>query len=78
MDSIVLAIVLCQIYVQAVIYWMIGQILSKGVVVSLIFTNCRSFKKEAVVSGTSFFVHCGTTNTLLDVQVIANYFVLQL
>ena len=76
MDSIVLAIVLCQVYVQAVIYWMIGQILSKGVVVSLIFTNCHSFKKEAVVSGTAFLSI--VAQLILCQMCRNNYFVLQL
>ena len=47
MDSITVAIVLCQIHMQAVEYIN----LSKCVIVSLIFTNYRSFKKEDVVSG---------------------------
>ena len=33
-------------------------------------TNYHRFKKGAVVSGTAFFVHCGTIGTLSDVQAI--------
>ena len=46
MDSIIMAIVLCQIHVQAVEYILDAQTI-KCVVVSIIFTNCCS---EAVVS----------------------------
>ena len=55
MHNIIMAILLCQIYVQSVEYILddltILEIPSKFVVVSLIFTNHRSFKNEAVVSG---------------------------
>ena len=53
MDSIILAIVLCQIYVQAVKYILDNQMInsSKCGLVSLIFTNYLSLKKGAVVSG---------------------------
>lgn len=68
MDSITLAIVLCRRYVQAVEYILDDQtiikILSKCVVVSLIFTNYHSLEKEAVVSVQHCnFGHC----TLLDI-----------
>ena len=51
MDNIIMAIVLSQTHIQAVEYILDDQtiILSKCVVVSVIFTNHRSFKKEAVV-----------------------------
>ena len=50
---IILAIVLCQIHMQVVEYILDDQpiIFNKCEEVSLIFTNYRSFKKEAVVSG---------------------------
>ena len=32
-------------------------------VVSLIFTNCRSFKKEAVVNGQHYYDYCTLPNT---------------
>ena len=50
---IILAIVPCQIHMQVVEYTLDDQpiIFNKCEEVSLIFTNYRSFKKEAVVSG---------------------------
>ena len=53
MDSIIMAIVLYQILVQAVQYILDAQTINscKCVVVSLIFTNCRSFNVGAVISG---------------------------
>ena len=51
---IILAIVLCQIHMQEVVEYTLDDqpiIFNKCEEVSLIFTNYRSFKKEAVVSG---------------------------
>ena len=70
MDSIILAIILCQIHVQAIenIILLDDQIINSEqvhvhVVVSLIFTNYRSFKIGAVVSGQHYFGYC----TLSDI-----------
>ena len=67
MDNIIMAIVLCQIHMQAVEYILDDQTInsSKCGVVSLVFTNCRSFKKGAVVSEQHYFGYC----TLLDTHV---------
>ena len=53
MDSIILAIVLCQIHMKVVEYALDDQpiIFNKCEEVLLIFTNYRSFKKGAVGSG---------------------------
>ena len=51
---IILAIVLCQIHMQEVVEYTLDDqpiTFNKCEEVSLIFTNYRSFKKEAVVSG---------------------------
>ena len=65
MDSIIMAILLCQIYVQSVEYILDDQTIipSKCVVVSFIFTNHRSFKKEAVVSGQHYYGYCTQSDT---------------
>ena len=48
---IILAIILCQIHMQEVVEYTLDDQPIKCEEVSLIFTNYRSFKKEAVVSG---------------------------
>ena len=48
MDSIIMAIVLCQIHVQAIEYINSEQVCGSIVI---IFINYCSFKKEAVVDG---------------------------
>ena len=57
MDNIIMAIVLRQIHMQAVEYILDDQMInsSKCGVVSSVFTNCRSFKKGAVVSEQHYF-----------------------
>ena len=53
MNSVILAIGLCQIHMQAVEYILDDQTINseQGEIVSLTSTNCCSFKKEAVISG---------------------------
>ena len=54
MDNIILAILICQIYVQSVEYILDDQTINSEQVcgsISFIFTNHCSFKKEAVVNG---------------------------
>ena len=65
MDSIIMAIVLCQILMQVVKYILDDQTInsSKCGVVSLVFTNCRSFKKGAVVSKQHYFGYCTPSDT---------------
>ena len=65
MNSIILAIVLCQIHMQAVEYILDDQTInsSKCEVVSVTFTNCRSFKKGAVVSEQCYFGYCTPSDT---------------
>ena len=60
-----LAIALCLIHMQAAEYTLDDQpiILSKCGVASLIFTNCRSFKKGAVVSGQCCFGYWTLSDT---------------
>ena len=60
-----MAIVLCQIYVQAVEYILDDQIIipSKCGVVSLIITNCRSLKKGSVVNKQRYFGYWTPSDT---------------
>ena len=63
MHSIILAIVLHQIHMHVVEYILDDQTInsSKCGVVSLIYTNCHSFK-EAVISG-HYYGYCTLPNT---------------
>ena len=65
MNSIILAIVLRQIHVQAVEYIFDDQTINSSEcgVVLLVFTNCRSFKKGAVVSEQHYFGYCTLSDT---------------
>ena len=65
MDSIIMAIVLCQIHVQAVEYIFNDQTINSEEceIVSLTFTNCHSFKKGAVVSEQRYFGYCTPSDT---------------
>ena len=67
MNSIILAIGLCQIHMQAIEYILDNQTIDSSTcgVVSLVFTNCRSFKKGAVVIEQHYFGYC----TLSDARV---------
>ena len=62
MNSIIMAILLCQIYVQSVEYILDDQTINSEQV-SFIFTNHRSFKKEAVVSGQHYYGYCTQSDT---------------
>ena len=65
MNSVILAIGLRQIHMQAVEHILDDQTKNSEQlwVVSLIFTNCRSFKKEAVVSRQHYYGYCTQSDT---------------
>ena len=65
MNSVILAIVLRQIHMQAVEYIFDDQMINSSEcgVVSLVFTNCHSFKKGAVVSEQHYFGYCTPSDT---------------
>ena len=50
MDSIIVAVVLCQIHTQAVDEYILDDQPIKYQILLLIFINCHSFKKGAVFS----------------------------
>ena len=65
MDSIIMAIVLCQIHMQAVESILDDQTINSEQVCGsmLIFTNYHSFKIGAVVSGQHYFGYCTLSDT---------------